>query len=95
MWGFFHGGSKSGHLEDLHRPWYALLKRANIENFRVHDLRRTFGSYQAITGTSLFIIGKALGDKTTAATQVYSRLTMDPIRESIQRGADKMLEFAK
>lgn len=94
-WVFPSDGSKSGHLEDLHRPWYALLKRANIENFRVHDLRRTFGSYQAITGTSLFIIGKALGDKTTAATQVYSRLTMDPIRESIQRGADKMLEFAK
>ena len=93
-WVFPSDGSKSGHLEDLHRPWYALLKRANIENFRVHDLRRTFGSYQAITGTSLFIIGKALGDKTTAATQVYSRLTMDPIRESIQRGADKMLEFA-
>ena len=94
-WVFPSSGSKSGHLEDLHRPWYALLKRANIENFRVHDLRRTFGSYQAITGTSLFIIGKALGDKTTAATQVYSRLTMDPIRESIQRGADKMLEFVE
>lgn len=86
-------GSKSGHIEDLHRPWYALLKRAGIEDMRIHDLRRTFGSYQAITGASLHIIGKALGDKTTAATQVYSRLTMDPIRDSIQRGADKILEF--
>lgn len=86
-------GSKSGHVEDLHRPWYALLKRAGIEDLRFHDLRRTFGSYQAITGASLHIIGKALGDKTSAATKVYSRLTMDPIRDSIQRGADKMLEF--
>jgi integrase len=89
-----NAGSKSGHFEDLHRPWYALLERAGIEDMRIHDLRRTFGSYQAITGASLHIIGKALGDKTTAATQVYSRLTMDPIRDSIQRGADKMLEFA-
>ncbi|MBP9999471.1 MAG: site-specific integrase [Proteobacteria bacterium] len=88
-----NAGSKSGHFEDLHRPWYALLERAGIEDMRIHDLRRTFGSYQAITGASLHIIGKALGDKTTAATQVYSRLTMDPIRDSIQRGADKMLEF--
>ena len=86
-------GSKSGHMEDLHRPWYALLKRAGIEDFRFHDLRRTYGSYQAITGASLLIIGKALGDKTSAATKVYSRLTMDPIRDSIQRGVDKMLEF--
>ena len=88
-----HGKSKSGHMEDLHRPWYALLKRSGIENLRVHDLRRTFGSYQAITGASLHIIGKALGDKTSAATKVYARLTMDPVRDSIQRGADKMLEF--
>ena len=90
-----NAGSKSGHFEDLHRPWYALLERAGIEDMRIHDLRRTFGSYQAITGASLHIIGKALGDKTTAATQVYSRLTIDPIRDSIQRGADKMLEFVE
>ena len=86
-------GSKSGHVEDFHRPWYALLKRANIENLRFHDLRRTFGSYQAITGASLHIVGKALGDKTSAATKVYARLTMAPVRDSIQRAADKMLEF--
>lgn len=86
-------GSKSGHVEDFHRPWYALLRRANIEDLRFHDLRRTFGSYQAITGASLHIVGKALGDKTSAATQVYARLTMDPVRDSIQRAADKMLEF--
>ena len=92
-WVFSSSSSKSGHVEDLHRPWYALLKRAGIEDLRFHDLRRTFGSYQAITGASLHIIGKALGDKTSAATKVYSRLTMDPIRDSIQRGADKMLEF--
>lgn len=88
-------GSKSGHVEDFHRPWYALLKRAGIENFRIHDLRRTFASYQAITGASLHIVGKALGDKTSAATRVYARLTMDPVRDSIQRAADKMLEFVK
>lgn len=86
-------GSKSGHVEDFHRPWYALLKRAGIENFRIHDLRRTFGSYQAITGSSLQIICKALGDKSQSATLVYSRLTAAPVRESIQRAADKMLEF--
>lgn len=78
----------------LYRPWYALLKRANIENFRVHDLRRTFGSYQAIMVSGDFILGKALGDKTMAAVRVYARLTMEPIRDSIQRAADKMLEFA-
>lgn len=88
-------GSKSGHVEDFHRPWYALLKRAGIEDFRFHDLRRTFGSYQAINNAGPFIMQKALGDKTMAAVRVYARLTMDPIRDSIQRGADKMLEFVE
>jgi integrase len=85
--------STSGHIEDYHRPWYALLERAGLEDLRFHDLRRTFGSYQAISGSSTQIIGKALGDKSQIATLVYSRLTLDPVRESIQRGADKMFEF--
>jgi len=89
------GISKSGHVEDFHRPWYALLKRADIEDFRIHDLRRTFGSYQAMTGSSLQIIGKSLGDKSQNATLVYSRLTLDPVRQSMQRGTDKMFELAK
>ncbi len=88
-------GSKSGRVEDLHRPWYALLERAGIEDFRFHYLRRTFGSYQAITGASLHIIGKALGDKTLlAATQVYSRLTVDPVLNSMQKAVDSMLGYA-
>lgn len=53
--------SKSGHLEDPKRPWHELLRRAGIENLRLHDLRRTMGSYQAISGASLYIIGKSLG----------------------------------
>ena len=88
-------GSKSGHVEDLHRPWYALLKRAGIQDLRIHDLRRTFGSYQAIMGAGPYILGKALGDKTDAAVKVYARLTMDPVRNSIQQAADKMLEFVE
>ena len=85
--------SKSGHLEDPKRPWHELLRRAGIENLRLHDLRRTMGSYQAISGASLHIIGKSLGHKSASATQVYARLSADPIRESMQKATDKMLEF--
>jgi integrase len=87
--------SKSGHIEDFHRPWYALLKRAGIEDFRVHDMRRTFGSYQAMIGSGEFILGKALGDKTLAAVKVYARVDLDPVRNSMQQGMDKMLGFVK
>lgn len=87
--------SKSGHIEDFHRPWYALLKRAGIENFRVHDMRRTFGSYQAMMGSGEFVLGKALGDKTLAAVKVYARVDLDPVRNSMQQGINMLLGFVK
>ncbi len=85
--------SASGHLEDPKRPWQDLLRRANIENLRLHDLRRTMGSYQAITGASMNIIGKSLGHKSTSATAVYARLSADPVRESMQKATDRMMKM--
>lgn len=87
--------SASGHLEDPKRPWQDLLKRANIKNLRLHDLRRTQGSYQAITGASTNIIGKSLGHKSQSATMVYARLSADPVRESMQRATDRMMKCAE
>lgn len=87
--------SASGHFEDPKRPWQELLRVADIKDMRIHDLRRTMGSWQAISGASLPIIGKSLGHKSTSATQVYSRLTVDPIRDSMQTATDKMLGFVK
>lgn len=60
-WVLSSNKSKNGHLEDPKRPWRNLLARAGIKNLRLHDLRRTMGSMQAITGASLLIIGKSLG----------------------------------
>jgi len=87
--------SASCHLEDPKRPWQDLLARAGIENLCLHDLRRTMGSYQAITGASTNIIGKSLGHKSTSATLVYARLTADPIREAMEKATDRMMELGK
>ncbi len=83
--------SVSGHLEDPKRAWKSLLKRADIDNLRLHDLRRTMGSYQAITGASMNIIGKSLGHKSATATAIYARLSADPIRASMQKAVDRMM----
>ena len=62
-----------------------------IEDVRIHDLRRTLGSWQARTGASLVVIGKSLGHKSQQTTAIYARLDMDPVRESMQRAASAML----
>jgi integrase len=61
-----------------------------LMDIRLHDIRRTLGSYQAITGSSLPVIGKSLGHKSQQATQIYSRLHLDPVRESMERATDSI-----
>lgn len=93
-WVFPSKQSISGHLENPQVRWHAMLKRAGIENVRLHDLRRTFASYQAINGASNEIIGKALGDKSPAVIPIYARLTEAPVRQSIQAAANSILPMA-
>lgn len=88
----FPGRGKSGHLRSPKRGVSAILADAGIENLRIHDLRRTLGSWQAITGSSLAIIGKSLGHRSVTATQIYARLSADPVRDSVARATAAMLD---
>lgn len=67
---------------------------ARIPDLRIHDLRRTLGSWQAKTGASLPIIGKSLNHKSQQATAIYARLDLDPVRMSVERATAAMLEAA-
>lgn len=84
----FPSRSETGHMIDVRKHWTRLLKTANLEGVRMHDLRRTAGSWMAAGGTSLHIIGKALGHSGTAATSIYARLDLDPVRLAISNAAD-------
>jgi len=90
----FPGEGKSGHLENPNRVWKHILERAGIDDLRIHDLRRTLGSWQAKTGASLVIIGKSLNHKSLNATAIYSRLDLDPVRESVNTATSAMMAAA-
>lgn len=64
-------------------------------DIRIHDVRRTFGSYQALTGASLQIIGKSLGHKSTKSTQIYARLNLDPVRSAMEKAAEAIRGYSK
>jgi integrase len=87
----FPGSGKSGHLEEPKKCWRRILKRAGLTDLRIHDLRRTLGSWQAALGASLPIIGKSLGHQSLEATQIYSRLELGPVRQSVERAGQAML----
>ncbi len=85
--------SKTGHLHDIRDSWSAMLTRAGIADFRIHDLRRSLGSWQTITGASTAIVGKSLGHKSQQATAVYARMHLDPVRDSIEKAVAAMRSF--
>ena len=90
----FPGDGRTGHIRNPKGCWKRVLKRANLQDLRLHDLRRTLGSWQAATGASLPIIGKTLGHKSLSATAVYARLDLEPVRAAVDKATVALLEAA-
>lgn len=91
----FPANSKSGHVINVAKQWQALLNDAGIEDLRMHDLRRSLGSWAAIQGASLPVIGAALGHKSQDSTRIYARLTVDPVREAMERASSAIVAAGK
>lgn len=91
----FPGEGKEGHFADPKKPWQRLREKSELHDLRLHDLRRTLGSWQALQGTSTAIIGKSLGHKSMQSTAVYERLTLEPVRNSVQNATEALFAAAK
>lgn len=90
-WVFPSNGSL-GHLVEPRKAWLRILKRANIKDLRLHDLRRSLGSWQAATGASLSVIGKSLAHKNVSTTAIYARLNLDPVRDSMNKATAAIIK---
>jgi integrase len=90
----FPGKGKTGHLVEPKKAWGRILKRAGIADLRIHDLRRTLGSWMAALGATTAIIGKTLAHKSAQATKVYERLDIDPVRAFITRASEEIFSVA-
>lgn len=71
---------------DIKRAWHTALRLARIEDFRFHDLRRTFASHFAMRRGDLYALAKILGHKNPKITiDRYAHLSPEFIQA--QRGA--------
>jgi integrase len=92
----FPGGSKAGHVTQFAKDrWEVIRKRAGLEDVRIHDLRRSLGSWMVNTGASIAIIGAALGHKDAKPTEVYARLSVAPVRDAMETAQAAILAAAK
>lgn len=69
--------------------WTGALKRAGIEDFRIHDLRHTFASWLVMQGESLYVVKELLGHSSIIVTERYAHLAPQQTASAVQR----MLRF--
>jgi integrase len=70
----FPGDGDTGHLAEPKAAWKRILKRAGIENLRLHDLRRTLGSSMAAAGVNTITTARTMGHKTLSMALRYQQL---------------------
>jgi integrase len=90
-WIFPSNRNGEGHLVEPFKAWQRIRERAGCPDVTIHDLRRSLGSWLASEGHSLLLIGRALGHKSSSATQIYARLALQPLREALEANARLML----
>lgn len=90
----FPGTGASGHLTEAAKVWQRIRKRAGVPDARIHDLRRTLGSWLVAQGHSLPLIGRALNHTNMSTTQIYVRLDLEPVRDALEKNAGLMFGIA-
>ena len=70
-----NAGDGDGRSIDIRNAWDHAVQRAEIKNFRFHDLRHSAASYLAMNGATLAEISEVLGHKTLQMVKRYAHLT--------------------
>lgn len=92
-WVFPMNDNPMKHLVNPKKHWKALLQRAKIKDFRIHDLRRTMGSYECMNGVNLAVVSRTLNHKSLKATQVYARVDTSVVKNAMQLTVNKYQDF--
>ena len=88
-------GKKTGrHLVNIDKPWGRIRKAAGVEDVRIHDLRRTVGSWLTQDDVDLNKIKGALRHASISTTLTYARLGADPARAAMESHGEKVMQVA-
>lgn len=71
-------------IKEIKTFWKKVIKEAELQDVRIHDLRHTHASHLVSSGLSLSIVGKLLGHTQASTTQRYAHLADEPLREAAE-----------
>ena len=60
---------------DFRKAWGTAMKKADVKNFRFHDLRHTAASYMAMDGATTGEIAGVLGHRTLQMVKRYAHFS--------------------
>ncbi|WOH39409.1 site-specific integrase [Thalassotalea fonticola] len=72
--GYVFNGAEGKPLTDIKKPWSNLLKQAEINDFRFHDLRHHFASKLVMAGVDLNTVRELMGHSDLKMTLRYAHL---------------------
>lgn len=81
-------------ISDVDHAWDRVKEHAKLEGVRVHDLRRTAGSWATQGGAPLTAVGQFIGDRSINATAVYARSDTTQARQVAEIVEQRLREAA-
>ncbi len=82
--------SKQMSKETVRGHWARLLKSANIDHLRIHDLRHIIGSDLVSNNFTLEEVAQVLGHTSTSVTKRYSKVRQEKANEALDSFFDRV-----
>ncbi|MBC8185525.1 tyrosine-type recombinase/integrase [candidate division KSB1 bacterium] len=80
----FHNPDTGKHLTTIKKSFASALRRAEIINFRFHDLRHTFSSHLSMSGIEENIRAELLGHSKRTITSSYTHTNWERKIEAVE-----------
>jgi len=82
------------HLVNLTDAWGRIRAAAGLDDLRIHDLRRTVGSWLVRDGASLHLVGSVLNHKDQKTTAGYAYFQTKERHRALDKHGRNVVEFA-
>ena len=86
-WVFAH--KNGARIKDVKRGFATACRRAEIADFRIHDLRHTCAAWLVSAGVPLTEVRDLLGHTTVIMTEKYAHLAPENVRAAVARLEDE------